>query len=254
MKVIMNSDDFGMSDGVNKGTVEAMQRGVVSSTTMCVNMPGFDSAIDYIKKNDMKNVGLHLIFTGGKPILPANEVSSLVDEEGKFLHWSVAKERLLSLKQTEIAAEIRAQYNKVVSEGVEISHIDCHHHFLLFYPHTASVVVDFAKEVGLPIRTVTPEIREFVRNAGVKTVDYCELNFYNEGVTLETIKQSITSAKEKGLEIIEFMVHPAYVDADLRAVSSYSEQRADELVLLTSEEVKHLLQTENVELVDWHAL
>ncbi len=49
-KVIFNSDDFGYSHGVNYGIMDAYQRGILTSTTLMANMPGFEHAVKLRRK------------------------------------------------------------------------------------------------------------------------------------------------------------------------------------------------------------
>ena len=49
MKVIMNADDFGFSKGANLGILEGFQNGIISSTSLMVNMPGFAHAISLME-------------------------------------------------------------------------------------------------------------------------------------------------------------------------------------------------------------
>ena len=55
-KVIFNSDDFGYSHGVNYGIVDAYQRGILTSTTLMANMPGFEHAVKL--KKELPDLGV----------------------------------------------------------------------------------------------------------------------------------------------------------------------------------------------------
>lgn len=68
-KVIFNSDDFGYSHGVNYGIMDAYQRGILTSTTLMANMPGFEHAVKLRKEMPRLGVGVHLTLTCGKPLL-----------------------------------------------------------------------------------------------------------------------------------------------------------------------------------------
>ena len=84
MKVIMNADDFGFSKGVNLGILEAFQRGVVSSTSLMVNMPGFDHAVELMKQYPELKVGIHLVTSVQYSILKG--LKTVTDENGHFYH------------------------------------------------------------------------------------------------------------------------------------------------------------------------
>ncbi len=68
-KVIFNSDDFGYSHGVNYGIMDAYQRGILTSTILMANMPGFEHAVKLRKEMPRLGVGVHLTLTCGKPLL-----------------------------------------------------------------------------------------------------------------------------------------------------------------------------------------
>ncbi|MGM0119039.1 chitin disaccharide deacetylase [Enterococcus sp. AZ146] len=80
-KVIFNSDDFGYSHGVNYGIMDAYQRGILTSTTLMANMPGFEHAVKLRKEMPRLGVGVHLTLTCGKPLLKT--VDTLI-ESGEF--------------------------------------------------------------------------------------------------------------------------------------------------------------------------
>lgn len=56
--LIVNADDFGYSYGINKGIIEAHEKGIVTSTSVMVNAIAADEAKDLAKYPDL-SVGLH---------------------------------------------------------------------------------------------------------------------------------------------------------------------------------------------------
>ena len=68
MKLIINADDFGYSNGVNYGIIDAFKNGILTSTTCLTNMPGFNHAIQLAKENPNLGIGIHLTLTCGKPL------------------------------------------------------------------------------------------------------------------------------------------------------------------------------------------
>ena len=82
-QLIINADDFGLTEGVTKGISESILSGTVTRTSalMCTN--GSEWIKKYANGLDGK-IGLHLQLTDGTPLLPKEEVLSLVDAEGNF--------------------------------------------------------------------------------------------------------------------------------------------------------------------------
>lgn len=126
--LIVNADDFGQSSTVNRAILSCFRQGLISSTTIMANMPGFDEAIDMTLSNGLQsNVGVHLNLTDGEPLLPAvRSNASLCDESGRFRRF---RKRLLSaLDRQLISSEISAQIQKCRDAGLPLTHADSHQH------------------------------------------------------------------------------------------------------------------------------
>lgn len=222
--LIVNADDFGYSRGVNNGIVDSHLYGIVNSTTMMMNMPGTDHAIELAKKNPSLQVGIHLVLTCGKPLL--DDVPSLVDEDGSFKRLSRLKENM-EISLIELESEWTAQIERFLESGLNLTHIDSHHHvhtFKEFLP----VIQKLANKYQLPVRT-----NGYERIEGVEAFsDFCLVDFYGDGVT-NNYFQVLSERLKKGQKV-EVMCHPAYLDSILLSGSSYTHYRLNELDVLTT--------------------
>lgn len=68
--LIVNADDFGISEQVNETIITAHRQGIVTSTSLMVSGEGVESAVRLAKENPSLGVGLHLVLCCGKSILP----------------------------------------------------------------------------------------------------------------------------------------------------------------------------------------
>ena len=68
-KIIINADDFGLCDGVNRAVVQAHTQGILTSTTIMANMPAAPQAIELARQLPTLGVGVHLNLSEGKPYL-----------------------------------------------------------------------------------------------------------------------------------------------------------------------------------------
>src|SRR5512141_2434028 len=85
-QLIINADDFGRTNGVSEGILRAHQDGIVTSSTAMMNMIGVTNDLSQAKTNAPNlGLGVHLTFTAGRPLLPPEWVSSLIDQHGAFL-------------------------------------------------------------------------------------------------------------------------------------------------------------------------
>jgi len=129
-RLIFNADDFGWSRGISDGILKAHWEGVVKSTTLMVNQPASEYALEQAKRAPDLGVGIHLQLCDGSPVLPAGTVRSLVDADGKFHSIAELKRRLWRgrIMQGEIEAEFRAQIRWLKDRGTSPTHADSHHH------------------------------------------------------------------------------------------------------------------------------
>lgn len=131
MRLIINADDFGMSETVNRATVQGFKEGLVSSTTIMTNMPGFDEACQLTNRYNIQGkVGIHLNLVDGYPITERMSLcKKFCDHNGMFkgerktLFWLNGEERKA------VNGEFQAQIDKLTSQGIIPTHIDSHHHY-----------------------------------------------------------------------------------------------------------------------------
>ncbi|QXJ37243.1 hypothetical protein BV455_00505 [Parageobacillus caldoxylosilyticus] len=238
---IINADDFGYSKGVNYGILEAFQHGVVTSTTMMVNMPGTEHAARLAKENPELGVGIHFVLTCGKPILA--DVPSLVNEDGEFRKRDV---QLLYADPDDIERELTAQLETFLSFGLTPTHIDSHHH-VHEHPCVFPIVQKLAEQYDLPIRPVRSE-----KPHRLRTVDVFISQFYGRGLTKEYFLSLFDEVNDG--QTVEVMCHPAYIDVPLFTGSSYCSERINELSILTDPYVRKALENCGVKLITYREL
>lgn len=244
MKLIVNADDFGMTKGVTEGILDGMKNGVITDTSAMVNMPYFDEAVKVAKENGLKEMGVHLTVSCGKPLTNSALIKDIVDDKGFF--YRRPQERVLNVEEVEI--EYRAQINKFLESGLKMNHIDCHHHCYSFYEEVLKMAIKLAKEFNVPMRCPENGQLHFVKEAGVKAPDYFSLDFYDKTVSEDYFIKILEESLGK-YEVIEIMCHPAIVDEDLMNITSYNSNRKNELQVLKSEKVKKFIKDNNIELV-----
>lgn len=168
--LVVNADDFGISEGVNKGIVEAHNRGILTSTTLMVNMPAFENAVEISKDIPTLGVGVHLNLTTGTPMLPPSDIPTLVGEGGRFLRLSpVLKQLSLGrMDPKQIEAELSAQVEKALQAGITPTHLDSHHHVHI-HPVVQPIAIRLALRFGIRGIRCTTELgpRETLERAGM---------------------------------------------------------------------------------------
>lgn len=158
-QLIVNADDFGLHPLINAGIIKGHQEGFITSTSLMPSAPCWQEAVRLAKENPRLGIGVHLTLVGGVPsVLPKEKVSSLLDDDGLFLPDYVAfAKRYYSgaVKRSELEAELRAQLERALSRGVNITHIDSHQHTHVL-PGINSLVLKLSNEYNI-IRVRIPK-------------------------------------------------------------------------------------------------
>jgi predicted glycoside hydrolase/deacetylase ChbG (UPF0249 family) len=127
MQVIVNADDLGMSREVNEAIFDLMARGRVTSASLLANAPATEEAIRTIAKFPRCSFGAHLNITEYEPLCRSANLLGLLDDEGK-LRPLPPDFRFTPAALRATHQEFKAQIQKLLSNGVRISHLDSHMH------------------------------------------------------------------------------------------------------------------------------
>jgi hopanoid biosynthesis associated protein HpnK len=163
-RIIINADDFGISSGVNKAVAQAHTNGVLTSATIMANMPAADEAVKMAKQMPDLGVGVHLNLFEGKPLSKDGDINYLLDDNGDFA-LTPAKLSLLSIVRPKIRkairAELAAQIQWVIDNGLKPTHLDSHKHIHSF-PPIFPIVCDLARRFEIPAIRFTLEPKQLL--------------------------------------------------------------------------------------------
>lgn len=240
MKLIINADDLGYTKGINYGIYDAYINGVVSSTSLMMNMPHTDHAIELFKGTSI-GMGVHLNISEGKPLTDAK---ALVNEEGFFL-----KDHKLTHEVIEaIEKEFVAQIDKGLDIGV--SHITSFNHSHLESEVLFKLVLKLANQYDLKMRC--DRQYAYAKDLQVPSTAAFTKSFYDQGVHIEMLIQLIEHFMT--VETLEVSVHPGFLCGHLIHRSSYREMRMVEHSILTSDYLKSYLTQKPIELIDFNQI
>jgi predicted glycoside hydrolase/deacetylase ChbG (UPF0249 family) len=142
--LIVNADDFGLSDGVNRGILQAHRHGIVTSASLMVRWPAAVEAVAFARDFPSLSVGLHL------------DLGEWAYRDGE---WT----RLHKVGDVEdpeaVTSEVRRQLDQFYElTGRSPTHLDSHQHAHRLEP-VASAMRAVAAELGIPLRHYTPDVR-----------------------------------------------------------------------------------------------
>lgn len=128
--VIFHVDDAGMSAESNAGTVQALEKGIASSTSVMMPCGWVPQFMDYLKKHPAVDAGVHLTLTAEwdsyrwQPLTGNDPKSGLCDEQGAF--WHNVPQVVAHATAEAVEAEMRAQIARYRAFGLEPTHLDSH--------------------------------------------------------------------------------------------------------------------------------
>ena len=252
-RVIVNADDFGLTESVNDAVIACHQAGIVKSTSVLANGDGLCDALEKFGDHPGLGLGLHLTLVYGEPAASPENVSSLIFKNGKLAAGYPKFARRYfpgRIKISEVEYEWESQYEKLA--GYKIDHLDSHQHLHLL-PGLFKLVVKLALKwgihyvrvpfenfkIGLPGTTAlsgkvlnfyTIGKKNLLAENNLKTTG----NFYGSsfsGAMTENVWSKLWAQIPAGLT--EIMCHPGIENEQARQLYGWANKWEDEYRALT---------------------
>lgn len=264
--LILHADDAGMSHSVNRATIEALERGAVTSASIMVPCPWFPEIARYAAEHPDKDFGVHLTLTSEwrdyrwGPVAPRGRVASLVDADGYL--WRTTKQVVEHVQANDAEIEWRAQIERACRCGVRISHIDSHMDVGVCRPDLAEVYADLSAEYQLPALFVHPESQPpagYVRAASVAEARQLAMldalhQFYFRGSHESRNALYLDTLRTLQPGVSQIIVHCGYDDEELRAITPSVAIRDSDRRIFTDPEVMAAIQEYGIETINWRQL
>jgi predicted glycoside hydrolase/deacetylase ChbG (UPF0249 family) len=265
--LIVHADDVGMIHSVNAACFHALASGLVNSASIMVPCPCFPEAAAFAREHPELDLGIHLTLTSERPtyrwgpVMPPEEVPSLVGPDGYF-HRPWVREICINPREAEL--ELRAQIEKGYAAGLRPTHFDSHHARLQSTDRVLfEIYLRLGREFGLPVLNAHNWLAAAPSRYNLLDRDDIVIDrvitiepdisaerwpqFYRHAV--ETLTPGVT----------EFLIHPGWNDAELRAFSQNSpnwgaEWRQRDFDFFTGDEFRDLLARHELRLITWREI
>lgn len=286
-RLIINADDLGLTEGVNRAIFEGHESGVVTSATLMANGASLQDAVAPLRSSRYVklSVGCHLGLVDGHPVSPPEMIPTLV--EGTEFRRSVVKlgmaARAGRLSAEQIASEATAQFRMLQAQGIRLSHFDAHKHSHMFpeilEPALSAAVTCGIRAVRNPfesarpiplsmllaapkvlkrylqvmmLRTLRSRWMKIVKKHGLTTPDG-SLGVIVTGELNERFLRVLLEQMPEGTW--ELVCHPGYDDASLANVRTrLRKSRETEVAVLTSPATRRLIESLGIELISYSDL
>ena len=276
-RLIINADDFGLTEDVNRGIIECYSRGAVTDISLFAVGESYEDAVRLAKKNGIDKLGVHLALTRSfKPASPFGKIPSLVEKNGQFpgdyIEFLV-KFFAGRVNGGEIYTELKNQILKIKKEGFKISHVDGHQHVHMV-PGILKIAVRLMREEGIEyirfpmekvnLLTKLGEPRNIVRNLslsfmcgisgrlleslGAKHNDFFIGHFHAQSLTRADLFSAIEHLKNG---LTELGCHPGYFTPEMKKRHPRYKSCEEELNVLCDKSFIEAIKNNSIELVSY---
>lgn len=258
--LFVNADDFGFTEDVNEGIIDAHVRGILTSTTLMANGAAFSDAVRRAKATPTLDVGCHLVLVGGQSLVTKTPLPKSLS----------AMMRAVTFGALEPYHEFRAQIKKILAAGIRPTHLDTHKHTHL-YPPVLDAVARLSQEFSVPWvrrpfdfpldgQRVPLRRQALSRSLGVFRQSFhsklarhgCWTTDHFAGFSLTghlSIQDLVQILDQLPEGVTELMVHPGYCRDELRAAPTrLKESREKELQALTAVVTRAAIERNGIQL------
>jgi hypothetical protein len=254
--LILNCDDLGSSHAANVGVYEALREGLATSATLMVPCPWAREAAARYRGED---IGVHLTLNAEHDLYrwgPITHAPSLLDGDGGFPRtvadvWDHAD-------LDEVRRECRAQIERAILWGFDVSHLDSHMGTLQLRPEFFDIYLELATEFALPLRLSGASTERaigfpFRQLAGDEGVIYPDHFVVISGVgSRRTIERTLFELRPG---VTEMYVHPAIDTPELRALAPDWPTRVDDHFFVTRDSgLRAMVERAGIRLIGYREL
>jgi len=205
-RLVIHADDVGMCHGANTAFVELSRHGTITAGSVMVPCPWFPEIAELAAADPTLDVGVHLTLNAEKdsyrwgPVSAATPAAGLTDPDGYM--WQRVSEVRANANPEAVEMEWRAQIDRALSAGIDVTHLDAHMGSALA-PEWCDRYVRVALDYGVPALITA-------------SLDAYGPNNHLEGVAESEFEPFVEAARQTAMPI-----------ADLVLETDFSRRRGD---------------------------
>lgn len=264
-KLLLQSDDFGLTYGIVDGTIKAVEEGYLKNVGLFVNMDSSKYASERIKGLDVC-LGIDINLVTGKPISCVDSVPGLVDNEGYFKKSTeiLSTNKVNSQKKhlfyfevdpfpyKEVLLETENQIKKFIELiGEKPKYINSHS---ISTPNSEKAAKVMSKKYGIPHLSSSLYFNEkFIDlNEGCRRNEI-DISDYFGKQSVELLLSEVFPKMNKA-SINYYVFHCGYIDADLFSRTSLTLHRMNDTFCLSDARIKKYIDENNIQLIRYDDL
>jgi len=235
--LILNCADLGFCHAATVGVYDALRNGMATSASLLVPAPWARESASQFRGED---VGVRLTLNAEHDLYrwgPITQAPSLLDGDGGFPRtlgdvWDHAD-------LDEVRRECRAQIERAVLWGFDISHLDPHLDALLLRPEFFDIYLDLALEFSLPLRMFSRPFEEFVGFPARRLAEEAGAVFTDDLLFVPGVGSRSLFAERLGRlkpGVTEMHLHPAVDSPELRSLAADWPARVDDHAMVCTDD------------------
>ncbi len=282
-RLIINADDYGLTNGINDAVAELFQAGALSSATMMANGRAFRHGAALAKQLPGLGIGCHIVLVDGDPLCAPEKIPTLLDTDRSRLRPSLSTFAQLAmmgrLDEADIEREASAQVTRLVEFGIRPTHLDSHKHTHMF-PTVLRPLLRVAESFGIAaIRNPFEQAWSLrvgrgrpLRRLQIRSLGLLERRFRQElqrhegRITTTDGAIGVSATGDLDAETLasllsnvpsgtwEFVCHPGFFDQDLDQVATRLRGERDVERLALLEVVQRSVRENRIQLISFPAL
>jgi chitin disaccharide deacetylase len=153
IRLVLHADDVGMCHGANVAFSELSATGAISAGSVMVPCPWSSEALEAAAGTSL-DLGVHLTLNAEhryyrwRPVANHSPAAGLTDDDGYM--WTTVSEVRQHAAADAVEVEWRAQIDRALAAGVDVTHLDAHMGSALA-PEWAERYVQVGIDYGIPV-------------------------------------------------------------------------------------------------------
>jgi hypothetical protein len=253
--VVFHADDIGMCQSTVTAYADLLAYGMLPAAAVMVPCPWFPAmgALARVQAGHARlDLGVHLTHTSEwqayrwRPISIVDPASGLLDEEGYFHRLAAPFQQ--SAETEAVTQEMRAQVERALAAGIDITHIDSHM-LALFHPRFLPAYLELANAYQVPalmFRAAAAEALASRYRIGAGFVDFVasledrgfplfdHLHVMSLAEPEGRLEAAVRALEELPPGLSYFVIHPAEDTPELRAIAPDWRCRVADLALFSN--------------------